>query len=45
MNLDLRSVLKQSTDLPQWAETTLDYLTAIGIGTSLAVLLVVELSK
>ncbi len=45
MNLDLRSVLKQSTDLPQWAETTLDYLTAIGIGVSLAALLVVELSK
>lgn len=45
MNLALRSVLTQSTDLPRWAETTLDFLTAIGIGLSLAVLIVVELSK
>jgi len=45
MNQDIRSVLKQSTDLPKWAEKTLDCLAATVIGAGLAVLLVVELSK
>lgn len=50
MKPDLRSVPKQlsaasGTDISKRAETVLGYLLAAAIGTSLAILLVVGLSK